>query len=187
MAWSRKYKKIKIKSQSCQASVENSMRKFSVCYICSIKEKNVWTLLVSLKPLPKDYHSIPQKLYYSIFIWKQEKHIFYKLFLQTSRSIGRKSHQSCLRGTAWLVFEVRVLACIRWPKYWSFSFNISPSNEHPGLISYTLEKEMATHSILDWKIPQIFHGLWWVTVHEVAKELDTIQPLNNKKYIGKLL
>ena len=110
MAWSRKYKKIKIKSQSCQASVENSMRKFSVCYICSIKEKNVWTLLVSLKPLPKDYHSIPQKLYYSIFIWKQEKHIFYKLFLQTSRSIGRKSHQSCLRGTAWLVFEVRVLA-----------------------------------------------------------------------------
>ena len=26
--------------------------------------------------------------------------------------------------------------CIRWPKYWSFSFNISPSNEHPGLISF---------------------------------------------------
>ena len=25
---------------------------------------------------------------------------------------------------------------IRWPKYWSFSFNISPSNEHPGLISW---------------------------------------------------
>lgn len=110
MAWSRKYKKIKIKSQSCQASVENSMRKFSICYICSIKEKNVWTLLVSLKPLPKDYHSIPQKLHYIIFFWKQEKHIFYKLFLQTSRSIGRKSCQSCLRGIAWLVFEVTVLA-----------------------------------------------------------------------------
>ena len=26
--------------------------------------------------------------------------------------------------------------CIRWPKYWSFSFNISSSNEHPGLISF---------------------------------------------------
>ena len=26
--------------------------------------------------------------------------------------------------------------CIRWPKYWSFSFNISLSNEHPGLISF---------------------------------------------------
>ena len=35
--------------------------------------------------------------------------------------------------------SIRVLSnesvlCIRWPKYWSFSFNISPSNEHPGLI-----------------------------------------------------
>ena len=28
--------------------------------------------------------------------------------------------------------------CIRWPKYWSFSFNISPSNEHPGLIWFRM-------------------------------------------------
>ena len=28
---------------------------------------------------------------------------------------------------------------IRWPKYWSFSFNISPSNEHPGLISFMMD------------------------------------------------
>ena len=28
---------------------------------------------------------------------------------------------------------------IRWPKYWSFSFSISPSNEHPGLISFRME------------------------------------------------
>ena len=28
---------------------------------------------------------------------------------------------------------------IRWPKYWSFSFSISPSNEHPGLISFTMD------------------------------------------------
>ena len=27
----------------------------------------------------------------------------------------------------------------RWPKYWSFSFSISPSNEHPGLISFTMD------------------------------------------------
>ena len=27
----------------------------------------------------------------------------------------------------------------RWPKYWSFSFNISPSNEHPGLISFRID------------------------------------------------
>ena len=28
---------------------------------------------------------------------------------------------------------------IRWPKYWSFSLNISPSNEHPGLISFRMD------------------------------------------------
>ena len=31
---------------------------------------------------------------------------------------------------------VQSALCIRWPKYWSFSFNISPSNEHSGLISF---------------------------------------------------
>ena len=30
--------------------------------------------------------------------------------------------------------------CIRWPKYWSFSFNISPSNEYWGLISFRIDK-----------------------------------------------
>ena len=29
---------------------------------------------------------------------------------------------------------------IRWPKYWSFSFNVSPSNEHPGLISFSMDR-----------------------------------------------
>ena len=29
--------------------------------------------------------------------------------------------------------------CIKWPKYWSFSFKISPSNEHPGLISFRID------------------------------------------------
>ena len=32
------------------------------------------------------------------------------------------------------VFTDESALCMRWPKYWSFSFSISPSNEHPGLI-----------------------------------------------------
>ena len=36
------------------------------------------------------------------------------------------------------VFSIESALCIRWPKYWSFSFNISPSNEHPGLISFRM-------------------------------------------------
>ena len=37
------------------------------------------------------------------------------------------------------VFSNESGLCIRWPKYWSFSFNISPSNEHLGLISFRMD------------------------------------------------
>ena len=37
------------------------------------------------------------------------------------------------------VFPNESALCIRWPKYWSFSFNISPYNEHPGLISFRMD------------------------------------------------
>ena len=55
--------------------------------------------------------------------------------------------------------------CIRWPKYWSFSFNISPSSEHPGLISFsmdwldllavqgTLKSLLQHHSSRAWILP----------------------------------
>ena len=37
------------------------------------------------------------------------------------------------------VFSNETALHIRWPNYWSFSFNISPSNEHPGLISFRMD------------------------------------------------
>ena len=37
------------------------------------------------------------------------------------------------------VFSNESVLHISWPKYWSFSFNISPSNEHPGLISFRMD------------------------------------------------
>ena len=37
------------------------------------------------------------------------------------------------------VFSNESALCIRWPEYWSFSFNVSPSNEHPGLISFRMD------------------------------------------------
>ena len=37
------------------------------------------------------------------------------------------------------VFSSESALHIRWPKYWSFSFNISPSNKHPGLISFRMD------------------------------------------------
>ena len=36
------------------------------------------------------------------------------------------------------VFTNESALCIRWPNYWSFSFNITPSNEHPGQISFRM-------------------------------------------------
>ena len=37
------------------------------------------------------------------------------------------------------VFSNESVLRIRWPKYWSFSFNIRPSNEHPGLVSFRMD------------------------------------------------
>ena len=37
------------------------------------------------------------------------------------------------------VFSNESALCIRWPKCWSFSFSISPSNEHPGLFSFRMD------------------------------------------------
>ena len=37
------------------------------------------------------------------------------------------------------VFSNESVLCMRWPKYWSFSFSIRPSNEHPGLIFFRMD------------------------------------------------
>ena len=58
------------------------------------------------------------------------------------------AHQACLSITnSWSllkltsirVFSNESILCIRWPKYWSFSFSISPSNEYSGLISFRID------------------------------------------------
>ena len=37
------------------------------------------------------------------------------------------------------VFSNESALCIRWPRYWSFSFNINPYNKHPGLVSFRMD------------------------------------------------
>ena len=44
---------------------------------------------------------------------------------------------SCLYSIT--VFSSELALCIRWPRYWSFSFNISPSNEYSGLLSFRID------------------------------------------------
>ena len=55
--------------------------------------------------------------------WEQERET--KITAQTRAIIRVFSNESALH--------------FRWPKYWSFSFNISPSNEYPGLISFRID------------------------------------------------
>ena len=49
------------------------------------------------------------------------------------------------------VFSNESALCIRWPEYWSFSFSISPSNEHSGLISFGMDwlDLLAVHGTLE--------------------------------------
>ena len=62
-------------------------------------------------------------------------------------SVGPSSHLVVCRPLLLLppippsirVFSNESTLCMRWPKYWIFSFSISPSNEHPGLISFKMD------------------------------------------------
>ena len=69
------------------------------------------------------------------------------------------------------VFSNESALCIRWPKYWSFTFNISPFNEHAGLISFRMDwldllavqgtlKNLLQHHSSKASIPWCSVSLW---------------------------
>ena len=58
------------------------------------------------------------------------------LLLPPSPALSLSQHHGLFRSR--LFFNESAL-CIRWPKYWSFSFSISPSNEYSGLISFRID------------------------------------------------
>ena len=61
------------------------------------------------------------------------------------------------------VFSSESVLCIRWPKYWSFSFSISPSNEYSGLISFTMDwlDLLAVQGTLKSPTPQSKASVLW--------------------------
>ena len=69
------------------------------------------------------------------------------LKLMSIESVMPSSHFICCRPLLLLppippnirVFSSESTLCIMWPKYWSFSLSISPSNEHPGLVSFRMD------------------------------------------------
>ena len=73
------------------------------------------------------------------------------------------------------VFSNESALCIRWPKYWSFSFNISSTNEHPGLISFRMyfrnTNREGNGTPLQYSCLEnpMDGGAWWAAVHGVSK------------------
>ena len=57
----------------------------------------------------------------------------------SSSIVPFSSHLQSSKTPGIRVFSNESVLCIRWPKYWSFSLNISPSNEHSGLISFRMD------------------------------------------------
>ena len=95
------------------------------------------------------------------------------------------------------VFSSESVLCIRWPKYWSVSFSISPSNEYSGLISFTMDwldllavqgtlKNLLQHHSLKASI------LWWSAFfivqlsHPYMTTGNTIA-LTRRTFVGKIM
>ena len=87
--------------------------------------------------------------------------------------------------------------CIRWPKYWSFSFNFSPYNEHPGLISFRMDwldllavqgtlKSLLQHHISKASIFQCSAFLTVRLSHPYMTTGKTIA-LTRKIFVGKVM
>ena len=93
---------------------------------------------------------------------------------------------------------------IRWPKYWSFRYNISPSNEHPGLISFWMDwlaylniKENLEitdivievwNSLKNWKlISNSWRVNLWLTVRSETKQKSRLEYIFEEilKYLKK--
>ena len=58
--------------------------------------------------------------------------------IQPSHSLSRLLFLPPIPPSIW-VFSNASTLCMRWPKYWGFSFNISPFNEYPGLVSFRMD------------------------------------------------
>ena len=70
------------------------------------------------------------------------------------------------------VFSNESVLCIRWPKYWSFSFSISPSNEYSGLISFRIDwfDLLALKSLLQHhssKVSILWHSTFLLSISHI--------------------
>ena len=95
------------------------------------------------------------------------------------------------------VFSNESVLCIRWPNYWRFSFNISPSNEHPGLISIRMHwldllsiqgnfKSLLQHHSSKAQIP--WHSAFFIVqLSYPYKTTGKTRALTRLTFVGKVM
>ena len=76
------------------------------------------------------YHQLPESTQTHVHRVGDAIQPSHPLLSPSPPAFNLSQHQGLFQG---------VSSCIRWPKYWSFNFSISPSNEHPGLISFRMD------------------------------------------------
>ena len=89
------------------------------------------------------------------------------------------------------IFSKELALCIRWPKYWSFSFSISPSNEHSGLISFRMDwfgLFAVQGTLKNPPIPQLKSINSWAFSFLHSPALTSIHdPLTRQTFVGKVM
>ena len=82
------------------------------------------------------------------------------------------------------VFSNESTLCMRWPKYWSFSFSISPTNEHPGLICFIylfkfyfiFNLSTKVHLVKAMVFPVVMYGCEsWTVKKAECRRIDTFE------------
>ena len=110
---------------------------------------HVTLLEVVPHPLPSSFKCCPVQLFASPWTATHRASLFFTIFwsllkLMSTESVMPPNHLIFCHPLLLLpsifpsirAFSSELALCIRWPKYWSFSFSISPSSEYSGLISW---------------------------------------------------
>ena len=111
------FKEVKITNQNQLSNVQLFVTPLTTAHQTSLSITNSWILfnLMSIKLV-------------------MQSHISSSVVPFSSAAFNLSQHQGLFQ-----VFSSESVLHIRWPKYWSFSFSISPSNEYSGLISFRID------------------------------------------------
>ena len=79
------------------------------------------------------------------------------------------------------VYSNELALRIRWPKYWSFRFSISPSSEHSGLISFSFD--CFDLLVVQGTLKGLLH--WWAAFYGVSQSQTRLKQLRSSSVLGK--